>query len=173
VTSTLPTLAATPLHRARYASPVGMVDVVAGPAGLRRCGWGLDVRGASEEPDETVGTVLTQLAEYFSGARRDFDLPLDLPPMEPRKRAVLDAMATIGYGETITYAELGRRSGTGLPPRAIGSLMGGNPVPIVIPCHRVVASDGLGGFSGGERGHELEAKRWLLEHEGALPPTLW
>jgi methylated-DNA-[protein]-cysteine S-methyltransferase len=168
VTPTLATLA-----RARYASPVGAVDLVGGPSGLRRCGWGLDVRGTSEEPDQTLQQVLGQLAEYFRGERRTFDLVLDLPPMEPRKRAVLEAMATIGYGETITYAELGRRSGTGLPPRAIGALMGGNPVPLVIPCHRVVAADGLGGFSGGDRGHELATKRWLLEHEGALPATLW
>ena len=68
-------------------------------------------------------------------------------------------------GETITYAELGRRSGTGLPPRAIGSLMGGNPVPVVIPCHRVVASTGLGGFSGGEPGHELDT----TDEDGLAP----
>jgi methylated-DNA-[protein]-cysteine S-methyltransferase len=168
MTSTLATLA-----RAQYASPVGALDLVGGPSGLRRCGWALDVRGTSDEPDETLQQVLDQLGEYFRGERRTFDLVLDLPAVEPRKRAVLEAMATIGYGETITYAELGRRSGTGLPPRAIGSLMGGNPIPLVIPCHRVVAADGLGGFSGGERGHELATKRWLLEHEGALPATLW
>ncbi|WP_375424082.1 methylated-DNA--[protein]-cysteine S-methyltransferase [uncultured Friedmanniella sp.] len=165
--------ATTTLAHARYSSPVGLVDLVGGLAGLRRCGWSLDVPGTSDELDETMAEALAQVVAYFAGELRTFDLVLDLPPMEPRKRAVLDAMATIEYGEVITYAELGRRSGTGLPPRAIGSLMGGNPVPIVIPCHRVVAADGLGGFSGGERGHELATKRWLLEHEGALPPSLF
>lgn len=164
--------AATTLAHARYESPVGTIHLAGGPAGLRACGWGPATGSTPTEPDETLQQVVSQLREYFAGERRTFDLVLDLPPLEPRKRAVLDAMATIGYGETITYAELGRRSGTGLPPRAIGSLMGGNPVPIVIPCHRVVASNGLGGFSGGERGHELATKRWLLELEGALPPTL-
>ncbi|WP_375430564.1 methylated-DNA--[protein]-cysteine S-methyltransferase [uncultured Friedmanniella sp.] len=161
------------LAHASYASPVGTIHVVGGPAGLRACGWGSpETRDESTQADESLEQVLDQLREYFAGERRDFDLVLDLPPLEPRKRAVLQAMSTIGYGETITYAELGRRSGTGLPPRAIGSLMGGNPIPIVIPCHRVVASNGLGGFSGGEPGHELATKRWLLELEGALPPTL-
>ena len=92
--------------------------------------------------------------------------------MEPTTERVLRTLMTVGYGETVTYAELAERSGTGVPARAIGSIMGANPVPIVIPCHRVVASDGLGGYSGGDPGRHLETKRWLLENEGALPPTL-
>ena len=160
------------LHFASYASPVGRFGVLAGAAGLRAADWRLAAGAASLEPDATVQAVIAQLREYFAGERQSFDVPLDLAPMSPYSRAVLDAMATIGYGETITYGELARRSGTGLPPRAIGSIMGANPVPILIPCHRVVAADGLGGFSGGEPGQELATKRWLLELEGALPPTL-
>ena len=100
-------------------------------------------------------------------------MTLDLPALEPTTLAVLRTLAdTVGYGETITYGELAKRSGTGVPARAIGAVMGANPVPIIIPCHRVVASDGLGGYSGGEPGQGSETKRWLLEHEGALPPTL-
>ena len=127
-------------------------------------------RGASTEPDETVQMALGQLREYFAGQRRDFTLPLDLPPMEPVSEAVLQALRTVRYGETITYGELAKLSGTGVPARAIGEIMAANPVPIIIPCHRVVASDGLGGYSGGEPGRQLETKRWLLENEGALPP---
>jgi methylated-DNA-[protein]-cysteine S-methyltransferase len=112
------------------------------------------------------------LREYFAGQRRDFTLPLDLPPMEPVTQAVLQALRTVGYGETITYGELAKLSGTGAPARAIGEIMAANPVPIIIPCHRVVASDGLGGYSGGEPGRQVETKRWLLENEGALPPSL-
>lgn len=156
----------------RYRSPVGVLGVLAGPAGLRAVDWGLGQGAAAGEPDESVQQVLTQLAEYFAGQRRRFDLALDLPPMPSHTHAVLDAMASIEYGETVTYGELARRSGTDLPPRAVGSIMGTNPVPLVIPCHRVVASLGLGGFSGGDPGHELATKRWLLELEGALPPTL-
>ena len=160
------------LYFDQYDTQVGVVGVLAGPAGVRRVGWRLNPAGASVEPDETVQEALGQLREYFAGQRHDFDLPLDLPPLEPATEAVLQTLRTVGYGETITYAELAERSGTGVPARAIGSMMAANPVPIVIPCHRVVAADGLGGYSGGEPGHELETKRWLLENEGALPPAL-
>ena len=163
---------ATALHLGRFDSPVGVLGVLGGPAGLRACGWRLHAPSASPEPDPTVEQVVAELAEYFAGGRRSFDVPVDLPPMSPATRAVLDALRTIEYGETITYGELARRSGTGLPARAIGSIMGANPVPVVIPCHRAVAGDGLGGYSGGEPGQELETKRRLLELEGALPPVL-
>jgi methylated-DNA-[protein]-cysteine S-methyltransferase len=160
------------LYFDQFDSQVGVIGVLAGPAGLRATGWRLRAQGASIEPDETVQQVIGQLREYFAGQRRDFDLPLDLPPLEPSTLAVLRALQTVPAGQTITYAELAARSGTGLPARAIGAIMGANPVPLVIPCHRVVAADGLGGYSGGEPGHEIETKRWLLENEGALPPTL-
>lgn len=156
----------------QYDTQVGVVGVLAGPAGVRRVGWRLNPSGASTEPDETVQAALGQLREYFAGRRRDFDLPLDWPHLEPTTAAVLRALMAVGYGETVTYAELASRSGTGIPARAIGSIMAANPWPILVPCHRVVAADGLGGYSGGERGHELETKRWLLENEGALPPVL-
>jgi methylated-DNA-[protein]-cysteine S-methyltransferase len=160
------------LYYDSYDTQVGMVGVLAGPAGLRRLGWGLAPGGASQQPDETVQLVLGQLREYFAGQRGDFDLPLDLPRLEPTTLAVLRALQEVRCGETVTYGELARRSGTGVPARAIGSIMAANPVPLVIPCHRVVAGDGLGGFSGGEPGHELETKRWLLENERALPAAL-
>lgn len=85
---------------------------------------------------------------------------------------MLAALQAVRAGETVTDAELARRKGTGVPARAIGSILAANPVALVVPCHRVFAADGLGGFSGGEPGHELETKRWLLENEGALPPVL-
>ena len=161
------------LYFDQYDTQVGVVGVLAGPAGVRAIGWHLDPGGASTEPDETVQRAIGQLREYFAGQRREFDLPLDLPPLPPTTEAVLRTLMTVGYGETITYGELAKRSGTGVPARAIGSIMAANPVPIVIPCHRVVASDGLGGYSGGEPGHGPETKRWLLENEGALPPVLY
>jgi methylated-DNA-[protein]-cysteine S-methyltransferase len=152
---------------------VGVVGVLAGPAGLVRTGWSLAHEGASSEPDACVQLVLGQLREYFAGQRHEFDLRLDLPRLPATTLAVLRTLAdTVHYGQTITYGELARRSGTGVPARAIGSIMAANPLPIVIPCHRVVAGDGLGGFSGGAPGHERETKIWLLENEGALPPTL-
>ena len=80
---------------------------------------------------------------------------------------------SVGYAETVSYGTLARRvqsaGGTLVPARAIGQIMGSNPIPLIVPCHRVVAADGLGGYSGGIG---LEVKRWLLTFEGALPPTL-
>ena len=81
---------------------------------------------------------------------------------------------TVGYGETVSYGTLARWVQSAsrvadLPARVIGQVMGSNPIPVIVPCHRVVASAGLGGYSGGQG---LETKRWLLVFEGALPPTL-
>jgi methylated-DNA-[protein]-cysteine S-methyltransferase len=157
----------------QFDSQVGVIGILAGPAGVRSTGWRLSPQGASTEPNETVQQALGQLREYFAGQRHHFDLTIDLPPLEPTTLTVLQTLRdTVGYGETVTYGELARRSRTGLPARAIGAVMGANPVPILIPCHRVVASDGLGGYSGGEPGHQIETKRWLLENEGALAPRL-
>ena len=156
----------------QYDTQVGVVGVLGGPAGIRTTGWRLAVGDASIEPDETVQLAIGQLREYFAGQRMDFDLPLDWPPLDPTTRKVLETLMTVRAGETVTYGELAERSGTGIPARAIGSIMAANPLPLVIPCHRVVASDGLGGYSGGDPGRELETKRWLLENEGALPPAL-
>ena len=100
----------------QYDTQVGVVGVLAGPAGVRRTGWRLDPRGASIEPDETVQIAIGQLREYFAGQRREFDLPLDWPRLEPATDAVLRTLMEVGYGETVTYAELARRSGTGCPP---------------------------------------------------------
>jgi methylated-DNA-[protein]-cysteine S-methyltransferase len=118
--------------------------------------------------------ALTQLAEYFSGRRRSFDLPLDWSAMSRLQQRVLGVLFdSVDYGETVSYGTLARRAksadGTLVPARAIGQVMGSNPIPLIVPCHRVVAADGLGGYSGGTG---LEVKRWLLTFEGALPPTL-
>lgn len=157
----------------RLHTPVGAVSVLGGPAGVRAVGWRLSPRGASSAQDETLQRALWQLGEYFAGRRREFDLVLDLSRLEQNTTAVLRTLAdTVGYGETITYGELAARSGTGIPARAIGAVVGANPVPIIIPCHRVVASDGLGGYSGGEAGQSIETKRWMLELEGALTPRM-
>lgn len=122
---------------------------------------------------EIAARAVQQLAEYFAGDRTTFDLPISLPSLGTSSLAVLTALKdTVGYGETVTYGELAERSGSAVPARAIGSIMGSNPIPIVIGCHRVVAADGLGGYSGGEPGQGRQTKIWLLEHEGALPPTL-
>ena len=93
----------TTLYFDQFDSQVGVIGVLAGPVGVREVGWRLNPRGASTEPDEMVQRALGQLREYFAGQRREFTLPLDLPPMEPVTEAVLRALSTVGYGKTITY----------------------------------------------------------------------
>lgn len=118
--------------------------------------------------------AVTQLRDYLAGGLRRFDLPLDWSLATGTHREVLQTLYDdVGYGQTTTYGELARISGIFpaadgvLGARAVGTIMGANPLPVLVACHRVLAADGLGGFGGG-----LPAKRWLLELEGALPPTL-
>jgi len=103
-----------------------------------------------------------QLERYREDPDASFDLPL-LIEGSPLQRAVWDAMCAIPRGRTRTYGELARELGA--DPRAIGQACGDNRLPIVIPCHRVVAADGIGGFGHSTGGYLLEAKRWLLMHE--------
>ncbi|HEY7879233.1 MAG TPA: methylated-DNA--[protein]-cysteine S-methyltransferase [Streptosporangiaceae bacterium] len=122
-----------------------------------------------------LGAARDQLAEYFAGQRHVFDLPLDWSACSRAQHQVLSVLYdSVGYGETVTYGELAQRAvagpdGISLPARAIGRIMGSNPLPLIVPCHRVVAGNGLGGYSGGTG---IEIKRWLLIFEGALPATL-
>jgi len=113
----------------------------------------------SEAP---FGAVKRQLADYFAGRRRDFDLPLVLTGTDFQKR-VWHALLTIPFGETRSYGWLARKIRRPTASRAVGAANGANPIPIIIPCHRVIGSNGaLTGFGGG-----IEIKKFLLEHEGA------
>jgi methylated-DNA-[protein]-cysteine S-methyltransferase len=124
----------------------------------------------TDDPDRTA-EAQAELASYFAGTRREFTIGLDWRLTSSAQHRVLGTLhSTVPYGQVVTYGELARASGTGIPARGIGAIMGANPIPIVVPCHRVVAGDGLGGFSGGDG---VESKRWLLTLEGHLPPTLW
>lgn len=104
-----------------------------------------------------------QLGAYFAGVAREFDLPL-APAGTAFQRRVWDALCRVPFGATISYGALARSLGATGAQRAVGAANGANPIPIVIPCHRVIASDGtLHGYGGG-----LHRKEWLLRHEGAL-----
>ncbi|MFJ2650387.1 methylated-DNA--[protein]-cysteine S-methyltransferase [Streptomyces sp. NPDC087420] len=140
--------------------------------------------GADTGPDLTTedrraAAVTAQLAEYFAGRRREFDLPIDWRATAGAQQTVLRTLhRTVGYGTTITYGELADRSGAfdeepderGLRAKTVGSIMGSAPVSVLVPCHRVVAAGGIGGYGGGEAG--LATKHWLLTLEGVLAPTL-
>ena len=151
-----------------YESPVGTLTLVAGDEGLRAVIWPdgrLDRVGLAGEtltPGDApvLDATAAQLDEYFAGTRTTFDLPLDLHGT-PFQLAAWQALAEIPYGETRTYGEQADRIGRPTAVRAIGAANGRNPVSIVLPCHRVIGSNGsLVGFGGG-----LEVKAALLELE--------
>jgi methylated-DNA-[protein]-cysteine S-methyltransferase len=116
----------------------------------------------------SLDPVRRELDEYFAGRRRTFDLALDWALIAPFGRRVLRMTAAIPYGGHLSYAEIAAEAGSPRGARAAGNALGANPIPIVIPCHRVLRSGGaLGGYGGG-----LDRKRYLLELEGALTPRL-
>ncbi|MFP3906076.1 MAG: methylated-DNA--[protein]-cysteine S-methyltransferase, partial [Acidimicrobiales bacterium] len=119
-----------------------------------------------EMPDR-LDPVRRQLDEYFAGERHRFALALDRRLSRGFRATVLRALEAVEYGQTVSYAELAARAGNPQAFRAVGSAMATNPIPIVVPCHRVLRTGGgLGGYAGG-----LEVKRWLLDLEGAATPT--
>jgi methylated-DNA-[protein]-cysteine S-methyltransferase len=151
------------------ATPVGTLRLVEREGCLVRLVWDHSACAAAD-PESDGSALLCEAADqidaYFRGARRRFELPL-APGGSPFQRRVWQAMAEIPYGRTATYGALAAASGS--TARAVGGACGANPLPIVVPCHRVVASTGLGGYSGAGG---LDTKRRLLELEGALERTL-
>ncbi len=154
-------------------TPIGMLTLAADADGLRhiefpdnrhpvdREGW---IPGASGAAADVLRTTREQLREYFDGARRAFDLPLR-PQGTAFQMDVWRTLATIPWGATWSYRDLARTIGKPEAVRAVGAANGRNPLPIVLPCHRVIGADGsLTGFGGG-----LPIKAALLRLEGALP----
>ena len=146
-------------------TPIGPLGVVASDDRLQAVlfhGGGITPEGRSPVLDEAA----RQFDAYFAGELTAFDLPLELDGTEFQRSCWL-ALASIPYGQTVSYGEQARRLGLGPDAaRAVGAANGQNPLPLVLPCHRVIGADGsLTGFGGG-----LHLKRFLLEHEGALLP---
>ncbi len=146
-------------------TPIGPLTLVAGPAGLREVRFpnGRPVSDADgpDRPDHPVlAQAATELDEYFAGSRQEFDVVLD-PHGSPFQLSAWRGLTTIPFAETVSYGEQARRLGHDGKARAIGAANGSNPLPVIVPCHRVIGSDGsLTGFGGG-----LETKAWLLHHE--------
>jgi methylated-DNA-[protein]-cysteine S-methyltransferase len=148
------------MQRLSFETQFGRLTIAEDGEKLVALTWGGRAKG---KPSALLIAAKRQLGEYFAGRRRTFDLPL-APEGAPTELRVWQLMAEIPYGETRTYGALGKD--LALPPRAVGQACGRNPLPIFIPCHRVVGSDGaLGGYSGGEG---AETKRRLLQLEHAL-----
>lgn len=148
-------------------TPIGALTLWAVPEGLRSVEFGTQSAGMHRVPETTCGRVLAdtarQLAEYFAGRRTEFDLPLVVVG-SAFERAVWEALRAIPFGRTKSYGQLAAELGRPGAARAVGRASGSNPLPIVIPCHRLVGSRGeLTGFGGG-----LPVKRRLLELEGAV-----
>ncbi|GAA0034350.1 methylated-DNA--[protein]-cysteine S-methyltransferase [Brevibacterium metallidurans] len=165
------------VQRGQLDTAVGLVALTSTGEAIVRLEWVTAEEAGSDggvPRDPLLVDALAQVRAYFDGRLGEFDLPLSLAGISAVATTVLRTLAdTVGFGETVTYGQLAERSGTGIPARAIGSIMGMNPLPLIIPCHRVVAGDGLGGYSGGPPGQGLETKRRLLEFEGALPQSLF
>jgi methylated-DNA-[protein]-cysteine S-methyltransferase len=155
-------------------SPLGTLTVAATPRGLLRVAY------PSNDPDlvledlaarvsprlieapKFIDEVRRELDEYFDGRRERFDIPLDWTLTRGFNRKVLQATARVGYGALTTYAEVAARAGSPRAVRAAGNALGRNPIPIVVPCHRVLRTGGkLGGYTGG-----IEKKEFLLSLEG-------
>ena len=160
----------------RIDSPVGPLMLAADDNALRHIEFRDNCHPADRRDwhggdNEVLQAAQQQLGEYFAGKRETFDLPL-APRGTPFQREVWFALASIPYGQTASYAQLALRVDRPAATRAVGAANGRNPLPIVLPCHRVIGADGsLTGFGGG-----LPTKRVLLRLEGALPqgdlPTL-
>jgi methylated-DNA-[protein]-cysteine S-methyltransferase len=161
-------------------SPLGELLLVSGPRGLTRLAY------VDEELDGLLGELAAtrspkivaapaaldpwrrELDEYFAGRRRDFDAPLDWSQMPPFQRRILKATAAIPFGETSTYSGVAAGAGSPRGSRAAGNALGANPLPIIVPCHRVLRTGGgMGGYTGG-----ISRKHLLLELEGVLPAPL-
>lgn len=158
------------IHYTRIDSPIGPLLLAASDAGMHTIEF-QDAKHRVKRGDDweqsahpLLERARRQLEEYFAGKRRSFDLPL-APQGTPFQRQVWQTLAGIGYGETLSYGQLAARVGRPTASRAVGAANGRNPLPIVLPCHRVIGADGsLTGFGGG-----LPTKRFLLRLEGALP----
>ncbi len=156
-------------------SPVGRLLVAVTERGLCRISFDPEPERETDDLARTFGVrvlraprevdrVRRELEEYFEGRRRDFDLPIDLRK-EGFSRVILDELAQVPYGEVTTYKSLAVKAGNPLAARAVGTIMNRNPIPIVLPCHRVVGSNGsLVGYGGG-----LDKKRLLLDLEAGRP----
>jgi methylated-DNA-[protein]-cysteine S-methyltransferase len=125
-----------------------------------------DAPAAAHHASPVLGATAAQLAEYFAGVRRSFDLPL-APRGTGFQAIVWRALSTIPFGETWSYGALARAIGRPAASRAVGAANGKNPISIIVPCHRVIAASGaLTGYAGG-----LAAKQWLVEHEARIAGT--
>jgi methylated-DNA-[protein]-cysteine S-methyltransferase len=164
--SAFPTVS-TPAFLRRIDSPIGRIEITSdGPTvtslTIERDG-ALPLDSEPEHSNDVLDLAVTQLDEYFSGTRRDFDVPVTLVGTEFQK-SIWAGISAIEFGSVESYGALGHATGRPTAGRAVGGAVGANPVPLLVPCHRVLASNGkITGYSAGEG---VPTKIWLLDHEG-------
>lgn len=160
-------LPAEPPYVVRVDSPIGRIEVTSDGAAVTSLTIERDGRlpwdALPEKSTKVLATASKQLREYFAGNRRSFDLPVSVAGT-PFQESVWDQLVAIPFGEVVSYGELGRITGRATAGRAVGGAVGANPIPLIVPCHRVLASDGR--VTGYSAGAGIPTKLWLLDHEG-------
>ena len=162
----------TPDYLRRIESPIGRLEITSDGTSItslaiERAGH-LPWEELPERSTAVLDTAVTQLNEYFAGERRDFDVPVLLRGTE-FQQAVWAELNQLPFGEVTSYGAVGISTGRPTAGRAVGGAVGANPVPIIVPCHRILASNHrITGYSAGEG---IPTKAWLLEHEG-IPHTV-
>ena len=151
----------------RIDSPLGRIEVTSDGDSVTSLsierGGELPLGGEPERSNAVLDRAVEQLREYFAGTRTDFDLPVSYAGTE-FQRAVWNELTQLPFGGVVSYGEIGHATGRATAGRAVGGAVGANPIPIIVPCHRVLASDGrITGYSGG---NGIPTKIWLLDHEG-------
>ena len=169
---TMPT-ATPPSNLIRVPSPIGRIELTADDTHvlslrIERAG-ALPHDDLDESPNEVLERAAAQLGEYFAGVRRDFDLPVRLVGTA-FQQSVWSELRQLGWGEVASYGSVGLATGRPTAGRAVGGAVGANPIPIIVPCHRILASNGrITGYSGG---NGIPTKAWLLDHEGIVHQTV-
>ncbi|MET0806373.1 MAG: methylated-DNA--[protein]-cysteine S-methyltransferase [Lacisediminihabitans sp.] len=158
---------AAPAALRRVDSPIGRIELTGDGSAVTSLtierGGHLPLEEQPEHSDAILDRAATQLGEYFAGARTGFDVPVRLVGT-PFQEAIWAALHDLSFGEVVSYGDLGRLTGRPTAGRAVGGAVGANPVPLLVPCHRVLASNNrITGYSAGEG---IPTKLWLLEHEG-------
>lgn len=161
-----------PRHLARLHSPIGRIEITGDDAAIMSLT--IEKEGAlphdrlPERPGPLLGRAVEQLHEYFAGARRRFELPIVLAGTV-FQRAVWAKLGELGWGEVSSYGAIGLATGRATAGRAVGGAVRANPIPIIVPCHRVLAVGGK--ITGYSPGQGVPTKVWLLDHEGIIHAT--